>query len=412
MLAVANRRWSSILNTSFSESWTRVRDEGRELLRAIRPDIFEQDRELVSSDPSDGVTGSKRLGDPGRGQDQEAITHGVAEAVVHEFEPVDVQEEDGEGQGRVALVVPQGVVQAVHEECPVGKPGQRIVERVVPQLTLRPPALGDIGQRPRHPRRLPVRGVADGQATGKHPPPRAVGVLHAVLRLHVRGLSGQMAGDRLAQPGDVVRMDELEPGVRRVVRGRLGLAEEGTPAGREVHPVGLEVPVPDAIVDGAGGKGIALLCAGQLPEGLVVADGVADRALERQRVELLLQEEVRHADARCLQIDLVVGLAGQHDDRCGWPTRKSRAHQVEAGVLTEAVVDQIDTVALFAHDRLRCLEVRAPVENEAGSVLLAKQVTRDQVVILVILDEEDRHRADVVHSRGVLPLGSSTNSNQ
>ena len=96
----------------------------RELLGLVGPDIFEEDREFVSADPSDGVMGPERLGDPGGGQDEEPITHGVTEAVVHEFEPVDIEEENRKGQGRVALIVPQGVVQAVHEERPVGEPGQ------------------------------------------------------------------------------------------------------------------------------------------------------------------------------------------------------------------------------------------------------------------------------------------------
>ena len=161
------------------------RDQRRELLGVLGPDVFEQDRELVPADSSHGVSGPERLRDPRRRQDEKPIPDGVAEAVIDQLETVDVQEQHGEGEGRVSLIVPQGMLEAVHEQGPVGEFRERIVEGVMPELALRSPALGDVRQRACHPRWPSVRGVTHGQAPGQDPSPRAVGMAHAVLGLHV-----------------------------------------------------------------------------------------------------------------------------------------------------------------------------------------------------------------------------------
>jgi hypothetical protein len=67
----------------------------------------------------------------------------VAEAVVDLLEPVQVEEEDGHRPG-LAFGPPQGVVDPVLEQGPVGQAGQRVVEGLVGELVLQLTALGDV----------------------------------------------------------------------------------------------------------------------------------------------------------------------------------------------------------------------------------------------------------------------------
>ena len=114
---------------------------------------------------------------PGNG-DQLLVADLVAEAVVDDLEPVEVEEQHADAPP-VRASPPQGGLEQVGEPGAVGQSGQRVVEGLMGQPGLRLPALGD------------VAGVDDdpadarvGQEVGDRgldPAPRAVSVAGAVV---------------------------------------------------------------------------------------------------------------------------------------------------------------------------------------------------------------------------------------
>ncbi len=114
-----------------------VLDQHRELVAAEA-----RRRILVADDPADA------LGDA----HQQLVARAVPQAVVHGLEVVEVQEQDSQrpgGAGRPR----QSMREAVLQQGPVRQPGQRVVERLVPQL---------VGQG------APLGVVAAGQHEARH----------------------------------------------------------------------------------------------------------------------------------------------------------------------------------------------------------------------------------------------------
>jgi hypothetical protein len=79
-------------------------------------------------------------------------------------------------------------------------------------------------------------------------------------------------------------------------------------------------------------------------------------------------------------------------------------------VLAQAVVHEVDVVAMLADRGEAFVAAAAPLQDEARTVLGAQEVLGDQVIVLVILDEEDP-QGGVGRGHGG-PSGSSTISNQ
>ena len=143
-----------------------------------------------------------------------------------------------------------------------------------------------------------------------------------------------------------------------------------------------------------------------------MADRVADRALERDGVELLLDQVVGDAERGRLEVDLVVALAGEHDHRRERTGGEPFADQLEPGARAEAVVDQVDVVArsrIAARPSSKSGTSRARTARRSWR---GEHVAGDQVVVLVVLDEEDRDRLSGRGGHRPSPLGSSTISNQ
>jgi diguanylate cyclase (GGDEF)-like protein len=104
---------------------------------------LDQDRELVAAQAGDRVRRARTRQEPLGRADQQPVTFGMAEGVVHGLEVVEVDEQHGDlvpapaGDGeRVAHPVP--------EQRAVGEPGERIVERLVGELLLQPLALAHV----------------------------------------------------------------------------------------------------------------------------------------------------------------------------------------------------------------------------------------------------------------------------
>jgi hypothetical protein len=118
----------------------------RHLARRVgRGAALEQDGELVAAEPRGGVAGREPLGQPPRADPQQLVAGGVAERVVDLAEVVEVDEHDGEPLLLRAARV-DGVLEPVHEQRPVGEPGQPVVERAARELLLQRDAVGDVAR--------------------------------------------------------------------------------------------------------------------------------------------------------------------------------------------------------------------------------------------------------------------------
>ena len=211
-----------------------------------------------------------------------------------------------------------------------------------------PDAVVDVRQRAGHARRAAV-GVADRQAAAERPAPRCRrrGACGARTAGAASGRRGGRRSRRAARPTSSSCTRSNQTAAVLLARA-LGMAEHRVPARREVDPAAGQVPVPQAVVGGAHRERVALLAAAKVVERLLVADRVADRALERERVELLLDEVVGDAERGRLEVDLVVALAGEDQHGRARARGERLAHEVEAGAGAEPVVDQVDVVALLA----------------------------------------------------------------
>jgi len=82
--------------------------------------VLEQHGELVAAEAGDGVGRADAGAEPAGDGDEELVADLVAEAVVDDLEPVEVEEEDADGRRRLAGAG-QGVVEAVGEEGAIGE---------------------------------------------------------------------------------------------------------------------------------------------------------------------------------------------------------------------------------------------------------------------------------------------------
>ncbi len=109
----------------------------------VAPHVLDQDAELVPAEPRHGVRGPTAGQEPLRRGDEQPVALGVAKAVVHLLEVVEVEE-----QHRDVPALParerQRVADPVAEERAVGEPGQRVVEGLVQELLLEALAFADV----------------------------------------------------------------------------------------------------------------------------------------------------------------------------------------------------------------------------------------------------------------------------
>ena len=105
----------------------------------------------------------RQLGEPLAHDLEQRVAGRVAEAVVDRLEVVEVDEQHGE-LAAVALEPGRRVVDAVAEQRLVGETGQRVVERLVGELVLEAPVLGDVAEAPHPTDDLAVDALREGVA--------------------------------------------------------------------------------------------------------------------------------------------------------------------------------------------------------------------------------------------------------
>ncbi len=110
---------------------------------------FDENGKLITTEAGDGVTGPGDLDDSLRDSDEELVTGGVAEAVVHGLEVVDVQEQHCQRRC-VSLGPAQRLAHPIEEQRPVREPGQRVMKCLVSQSLLKSLALLDRSREESH----------------------------------------------------------------------------------------------------------------------------------------------------------------------------------------------------------------------------------------------------------------------
>ena len=134
----------------------------------------------------------------------------MAEAVVHDFEAVEVEEQNGHGCfGRAA----QRVLEPVGEQCAVGQPGEGVLERLAGELLLVAQSLADVPIV--QDEGTVIVSVRVGQARNRDLEGRDVPARGAQTQLGVDRSALGVTG--LAEGGDgqvvVALIDELEEGL-------------------------------------------------------------------------------------------------------------------------------------------------------------------------------------------------------
>jgi hypothetical protein len=109
--------------------------------------IFKQHGELIAAKTRQGVARSHALLQTTGDGDQQLIADEMPQAVIDQFEPVEIEDENGIDGGGAASCARDHMPQTIHEARAVGESGQAIVEGIVPQTLFRQFAIGYIGLR-------------------------------------------------------------------------------------------------------------------------------------------------------------------------------------------------------------------------------------------------------------------------
>ena len=103
---------------------------------------------------------------------------------------------------------------------------------------------------------------------------------------------------------------------------------------------------------------------------------IADRALEPDRVEARLVEEIGDAERHRLQVELERAVLGQHHQRRAAAALLRGAHQLEAAAVGQRRVDQADVEAAAAQPLQAAGEIARAVDHEHEMRRGAQQALR------------------------------------
>src|SRR6185312_11624660 len=172
----------------------RVGREAGAAAAAAGVEIGQEDGELVAAQAGDGGRVLDGVDEPAGGLDHERVAGRVAEAVVHELEVVQVDEEH-RGAAPCALRAVDGLAHALLEHGPVGQAGERVVLGDVGELLLDAAVGGHIEQVALAARPAGVPVVHDGRLV-EHPNNAPINTQDPVLggkQGAVNGNHGQLA---------------------------------------------------------------------------------------------------------------------------------------------------------------------------------------------------------------------------
>ncbi len=152
---------------------------------------MDQDRELVAAQAGDHVLRAHRGHDALGHLHQQLVAGGVADAVVDQLEPVQVQEQHREGHAVAQLRALDRAGHAVEQVGAVGQPGEGVVQGLVGEALLGAHALADLGDQ------LLVGRLQFGGALDHAPLQFCVRRAQALLRT----LAGQAIADVVGDEG-------------------------------------------------------------------------------------------------------------------------------------------------------------------------------------------------------------------
>ena len=160
---------------------------------------FAEHDELVATETRHGGARRDELADPGGDGHEQVVARRVAEPVVDDVEPVEVEQQQADARGPRARTG-QRAVEAVGEQRPVGEPGEGVAERVPGELLLVQLAVGDVD--------VVHDGAAGLRPQGRHlhdEPVLLVGAVDGIVEgegLFRTREHGAEPGRRLRGPGD------------------------------------------------------------------------------------------------------------------------------------------------------------------------------------------------------------------
>ena len=211
-------------------------------------DVLAEHDELVTGEACDGVLGTGDAEEPAGDGDEELVANVVAELVVDELEVVEVDEQD-----RHRRLAPsragQGLREPVHQQAPVGKVGQGIVERPVHEVLLGALPARQVLHLPQQEVGLGL--VADRRRGQRDPDVPAVGRSEALLYPVAADASGE----------ELLDIAELDAEVGGVGEGLEGAGEQlggGVAEQHRERPVHLEeatLPGDEGHADGSAVEG-------------------------------------------------------------------------------------------------------------------------------------------------------------
>ena len=178
---------------------------GRRARRALIDGTLHEHEELVAALARDDVAGPARFAQPLRNHHQQLVSDRVTEAVVHELEVVQVDEEH-RAAAAAALRICDRDGQVLLEQGPVGQVGERIVERQMGKPLLARAAHGHVEEHAVHVPHDPV-AVVHALAVALHPAGRAVRVDQAVLD-RIRLAARKRISEQCRDGGKVFGVDD------------------------------------------------------------------------------------------------------------------------------------------------------------------------------------------------------------
>ncbi|MDQ3454152.1 MAG: hypothetical protein M3513_01435 [Actinomycetota bacterium] len=283
--------------------------EDLDVLRRGEP--LGQDDELVSTEAGHAVGRAAGGLEPVGHRDQHFVTDVVTQGVVDVLEPVQVQQQQGDGTG-VARQPGQGLAAAFPQGGPVGGPGQGVGLGLHQEGILRGHPFGHVAGVADHGDQLAALPVPDLSAGGLQP---AVGAVVAPEPGRDRDGARvvEQAEQRGPDPADIRRVDEPVDVPAEHLRRRP--AEHALPGGRDVVEATVAVGHRDRVRRVLRQQPVPRLGGGQLDLGLLaVGDVVGDGVQGTARV----RGPVPHEPAVLPERGAQAGLQARHRfGRCG-----------------------------------------------------------------------------------------------
>ena len=141
-------------------------------------------------------------------------------------------------------------------------------------------------------------------------------------------------------------------------------------------------------------------------------DRIADGALEQTGIESRLDQVIGSARLHGFQVNFALSLPGQQNNRRLATLLYSQAQQLDAVLGAEPIIQQANVMLVADHRLQARREIVDPLQMKVPALDFSKEASREDVVILVVLNQE--HLEPITGQRGLhyFFTGSSTVSNQ